>query len=359
MKKKFADIWDTVKTKAVLFRIWFFKNITVFAYIALIVIITLVACGAIPNDFAILGEMSSIINDLYAVNSVGAAAKWAVSTLSATSIVFIFCTYARRIGMTDITSDRVKLMFIKAGLCFDDKGYLVTRKKYDEEKAKSSASASTATTASTTTTTTDSATIGDVIASPVKAVQEFVTITSAEVDHDATLTAENSDSVNEDEAEEATNAQAETADSLTTTKKKHTYEKVFGMVKNTLFFWKKSAKELVSKDKTATDASTDPTSAVSVIKSSKSVKASQKASQTTKSLNPNQSVAVTFSEKMENAVSKILPKKEESKAVVQPVAAQPADSFEAQMQKAIGAKPVQTHTASKSILDDVKSTFGK
>ena len=123
---------------------------------------------------------------------------------------------------------------------------------------------------------------------------------------------------------------------LAATKQKHTYERLWTGIKGTLGVWKSSLKELVSKDKASKKASASPDSPVSVIKSSKSEKVGQKAQQAPKSLNKNQSVTVTLSEKVSELAQKIAPSKK-------------AEASEAAKAKA-DEKP-------KTMIDDIKNLY--
>ena len=118
--------------RLVLFRIWLFKNILVFVYIALIVVVALILAGVIPESVPVFGQFAELF---YFEDSSLSAVCTSLLTISSIMVsIYVICTRVKKIGLSDIKSKKVKVMMATSGLRFNDNGKIVkntTVKKTD------------------------------------------------------------------------------------------------------------------------------------------------------------------------------------------------------------------------------------
>lgn len=118
--KKFSyDIW----IKLVLFRIWFFKNIITFAYIALVVLITLTLCGVFPEYIPLLGQIGELFH--FENKNLHGVLSALITITSILVAVYVIATRIQKIGLSDIKSRKIKIMMATAGLRFNESGKII------------------------------------------------------------------------------------------------------------------------------------------------------------------------------------------------------------------------------------------
>lgn len=193
--KKF---WQSLHIKLVMIRLSLFKNLHTLALVAIGIIVALVVGGIITEDTPILGwlfgGLSNVFknawDDLQCTNVVSAIAPIVAIMYSVYTIVTKF----RAIGLSDIKSDKIKLMIIRANLVLYN-GFLISRERYNAIKNTS----------------TTSKTDANIITNTINAAIELGSIVIAKIDtetSDTELLNNANSAVTEEELDKATKVSA-------------------------------------------------------------------------------------------------------------------------------------------------------
>lgn len=118
-----GKFFNSLYIRLVLFRIWLFKNILIFVYIGIIVIVALILAGVIPESVPVLGQFASLFR--FEDSSTSAVCTSLLTITSILISVYIICTRIKKICLSDIKSRKIKVMMASAGLKFNDNGKIV------------------------------------------------------------------------------------------------------------------------------------------------------------------------------------------------------------------------------------------
>lgn len=134
-KKTAKQVWNNIRLKLTLFRIWFFKNSLSWVIIFCTVCVICMLAGKITADTPLLGKViypifSPLIDEIVMIiedEDLTNIMDFFAASISILVSIGVFVMKTRSIAQTDIKSDKLKMALISANLYFNSDGRLVKK----------------------------------------------------------------------------------------------------------------------------------------------------------------------------------------------------------------------------------------